>query len=475
MKPFETVLAELSDDLVLRDRDVIGRFTTDFRRKFSGDSPALLRPRTTEDVARIVSLCGQHKVALVPVGGNTGYCGGSTPDKSGEQLIISLERMNNVRELDVDNLSVTVEAGCILSNIQDLAEQEQLLFPLSLGSQQSCQIGGNISTNAGGVSALRYGVTRDLVLGLEAVLPDGSILSNLSPLRKDNRGYALHQLLIGAEGSLGIVTAASLRLFLAPIRRVTAFVAINDITDLMPLLAKAQQYTGEAMSSFEYVSRASLDLLLDKKNGLRPPLSGKDQHYILMEAVTSSPVLNLNEMIECLFEDCISDGIVVDGTIATSERQRRDLWHLRENIPEGEVLHGGSVKHDVSVRVSDMARFVQLGTALVERYGHGARLSVYGHVGDGNVHFNVLSPEGVNCSAFLDLIATEVSPRIYDLVAKMDGSFSAEYGLGQAKLDLQRTYGDPTKRRLMSSLKALIDPAGTLTPGKVVEQASYEI
>ncbi|XHE54659.1 FAD-binding oxidoreductase [Phaeobacter sp. BS34] len=245
----------------MNDKDIINGYTTDFRKKYTGESPALLRPRSTEEVASIVKLCTLHSVALVPVGGNTGYCGGATPDESGQQLLISLQRMNKIREVDADNLSMTVDAGCILSEIHEAAEQENLMFPLSLGSQQSCQIGGNISTNAGGVSAVRYGITRDLVLGLEVVLPDGQVLSNLSPLRKDNRGYALHQLLIGAEGSLGIVTGASLRLFLPAASRVTAFLAINEISDLMPLLAKAQRYTGEAVTSFEYISGASLDLL----------------------------------------------------------------------------------------------------------------------------------------------------------------------------------------------------------------------
>ncbi len=468
MKSYEIVLSELPAEIVVRDQDIIGGYTTDFRKKYSGNSPALLRPRSTEEVAEVVKLCNMHGVALIPVGGNTGYCGGTTPDDSGLQLLISLQRMNKVREIDANNLSITVDAGCILSDIHDAAEHESLMFPLSLGSQQSCQIGGNISTNAGGVSAVRYGIARDLVLGLEAVLPDGQILSNLSPLRKDNRGFALHQLLIGAEGSLGIITAASLRLFLPPISRVTGFLAISGIVDLMPLLAKAQQFTGEAVTSFEYISGESLELLLSKKPELRRPLSGFSKHYVLIEASTSSPVLSLDHAIEAFFEDGMSDELIVDGVIATSEQQRQDFWNLREHIPEGEVLNGGSVKHDVSVRISDMARFIELGAALVERFGQDARLSVYGHVGDGNVHFNVLAPEGVNPSAFLEEIHTELSPCIYDLVAKLDGSFSAEYGLGQDKLALDQVYGDPVKRDLMKTLKTIIDPREIMNPGKVI-------
>lgn len=468
MTSYEQVLAALPAEIVVSDKDIIDGFTTDFRKKYRGESPALLRPRSTEEVAVIVKLCNTHKVALVPVGGNTGYCGGATPDESGQQLLISLQRMNKIREVDADNLSITVDAGCILSEIHQAAEQENLMFPLSLGSQQSCQIGGNISTNAGGVSAVRYGITRDLVLGLEVVLPDGRILSNLSPLRKDNRGYALHQLLIGAEGSLGIVTGASLRLFLPPVNRVTAFLAISGVDDLIPLLAKAQQYTGEAVTSFEYISGASLDMLFGCKPEWRRPVQTHSKHFVLIEAATSSPVLAMDQAIETFFEEGMSEEMILDGVIATSEQQRQDLWNLREHIPEGEVLNGGSVKHDVSVRTSDMARFIALGAELVGQYGQGARLSVYGHVGDGNVHFNILAPEGDAAPAFLEEVSALVSPRVYDLVAKLDGSFSAEYGLGQDKLSLDQEYGDPTKRQLMVAVKQLLDPEALLNPGKVV-------
>ncbi|MFV1440749.1 FAD-binding oxidoreductase [Phaeobacter sp. JH60H1] len=468
MNPYEQVLAVLPAEIVVSDKDIIDGYTTDFRKKYRGESPALLRPRSTEEVASIVKLCNKHNVALVPIGGNTGYCGGATPDESGQQLLISLQRMNKIREVDTDNLSITVDAGCILSEIHVAAEQENLMFPLSLGSQQSCQIGGNISTNAGGVSAVRYGITRDLVLGLEVVLPDGRILSNLSPLRKDNRGYALHQLLIGAEGSLGIVTGASLRLFLPPVNRVSAFLAISGISDLMPLLAKAQQYSGEAVTSFEYISGASLDLLFAGKPELRRPIQTPSRHFVLIEAATSSPVLAMDQAIETFFEEGMSEEIILDGVIATNEQQRQDFWKLREHIPEGEVLNGGSVKHDVSVRISDMARFIELGSELVDRYGQGARLSVYGHVGDGNVHFNVLAPEGVKAAAFLEEVSVEVSPCIYDLVAKLGGSFSAEYGLGQDKLSLDQSYGDPIKRHLMGKIKDFLDPKAVMNPGKVM-------
>ncbi|WP_299829335.1 FAD-binding oxidoreductase [uncultured Roseobacter sp.] len=468
MDGYKRVLAELGTETVVLDQDIILSFTKDFRNKYQGASPALLRPRSAVEVARIVQLCSQHGVGLVPVGGNTSYCGGATPSADGNQLLINLQRMNTIREVDVDNLSMTVEAGCLLSEIQDAAEAERLFFPLSLGSQKSCQIGGNISTNAGGVSAVRYGITRDLVLGLEAVLPNGQILNNLSPLRKDNRGYALHQLLIGAEGTLGIVTAASLRLLRSPTSQATVFLAIREIADLMPLLAMAQDATGEAVTSFEYVSHASLQLLLNSKPGLRRPIEEPSKHYVLIEAATSSNVLSLDPAIEALLEAGMEQGLILDGTIAASEQQRMDFWNLREHIPEGEVLNGGSIKHDVSVRVSQVAQFIELGSALVAQYGQGARLSVYGHVGDGNIHFNVLAPEDSETPAYLEMLQSEVSPRLYELIAKMDGSFSAEYGLGQDKLSLNATYGDPVKSSLMASLKSTLDPNNIMNPGKVV-------
>ncbi|WP_371809105.1 FAD-binding oxidoreductase [Ruegeria sp. HKCCD5849] len=420
---------------------------------------------TASRVARSRSTKGLLRSRL---GGNTSYCGGATPSAQGDQLIISMQRMNAIREVDANNLSMTVEAGCLLSEIQSAAASENSFFPLSLGSQESCQIGGNISTNAGGVSAVRYGITRDLVLGLEAVLPNGEILNNLSPLRKDNRGYALHHMLIGAEGSLGIITAASLRLLRAPLSQATAFLAVRDIGDLMPLLAMAQSATGEAVTSFEYISNSSLQLLLNKVPELRRPTEEPAEHYVLIEAATSSTILSLDPAMEAFFEAGMEQGLILDGAIASSEQQRKDFWNLRKHIPEGEVLNGSSVKHDVSVRVSHVGRFIELGSALVNQYGQGARLSIYGHVGDGNIHFNLLAPEGADNAAFLEMLQTEISPRIYDLVAKMDGSFSAEYGLGQDKIQLNEAYGDPVKRALMSTLKEAMDPNNIMNPGKVV-------
>ncbi len=468
MSSVQKVLTALASDIFVTDPDISQRYLVDFRMKYKGKSAAVLRPRTTSEVVQIVKLCNTHNVPLVPQGGNTGYCGGATPDETGTQLVLSLERMNSIREIDTGNLSMTVDAGCILSDLQDAATEVERYLPLSLGSQQSCQIGGNISTNAGGVSALRYGMARELVMGLEVVLPDGEILSDLHPLRKDNSGYALRNLFAGAEGTLGIVTGASLRLRHKPSQIVTGFLAIRAAEDLMPLLANAQIYTGEAITSFEYISDESLQRLLTAMPHLRHPLGERAERYVLMEAATCSPILDLNTATEKLLEEMFESGMILDGAIAANEQQRMDFWNLREHIPEGEVLNGGSVKHDVSVRTSRMAEFIDIASNIVDQFGRGVRLSVYGHIGDGNVHFNILPPEGKDPQSFKDRITSELSPKIYDLVVKMEGSFSAEYGLGKDKLELSARYGDPVHLRYMGIIKGAIDPENLMNPGKVV-------
>jgi FAD/FMN-containing dehydrogenase len=461
-------LNELPSAIVTDDQEIVATYTTDFRRLFTGRSRALLRPRTTEEVQQIVKVCRRNGVPLVPQGGNTSYCTAATPGSDNDELVVSLERMNGIHELDAANLSMTADAGAILSDLQDRANEAGLLLPLSLGSEQSCRIGGNLSTNAGGISVLRYGMARDLVLGLEVVLPDASVLHALSPLRKNNSGYDVKQLFIGAEGTLGIITAVSLKLARKAQQTVTALLAVAEISSLSALFDQAQIYTGEAIASFEYISRASLDLLLEAKPQLRHPFSQLSAHYVLVETATASPVLNLEETTTALLGRLFEMGLVIDGSIAASGKQRDDFWQLRENIPEAEVHHGGSVKHDVSVRVSRLPDLIERASAIIASNAKNARLSIYGHVGDGNVHFNVLPPKGVDAGEYKTWIEREISPRIYDLVADMGGSFSAEYGIGRTKLALLERYGDPTKLRLIKELKRAIDPAGLMNPGKVV-------
>ncbi|MBN8944158.1 MAG: FAD-binding oxidoreductase [Rhizobiales bacterium] len=468
MNAISTVLARLPPDIVMRDQDIIGACTTDFRRQYVGRTEALLRPRNTRDVQDIIRTCAELQVPLVPQAGNTSYCAAATPADNGNELVISLERMNRVREVDVANLSICADAGIVLSSLQEAASEAGLLLPLALGSQQSCRIGGNLSTNAGGISVLRYGMARDLVLGLEVVLPDGSLFCELSPLRKNNAGYDVKQLFIGAEGTLGVITAVSLKLARKPRQTVTAFLAIAAIGDLATILDLAQVQTGEAITSFEYISDTSLNLLLQARPDLRHPLQARSAHYILLEAATASPVLDIEAAAMALLEQLFEQGLVLDGTIAASGQQAAQFWHLRESIPEAEVHHGGSVKHDIAVRTSRLAAFIEAAAAVVRQHAAGAVLSAYGHVGDGNVHFNVVAPAGIAPEGFKQRFEANVSPKIYQLVAEMEGSFSAEYGIGRTKRELLMRHGAPGKVGLMRILKAAIDPGGIMNPGKVV-------
>ncbi|MGO4317912.1 FAD-binding oxidoreductase [Agrobacterium sp. MCAB5] len=472
MMEIDDVLAHLPPEIVVRDPDIVSKYTTDFRHLYIGRTPAVLRPRSVSEIQQIVAALRARAVSVVPQGGNTSYCTSATPSDDGSEIVVSLERMNKIREIDAGNLSMTVDAGCVLSQLQDAAADKDLMLPLSLGSQQSCQIGGNISTNAGGINVVRYGMARELVLGLEVVLPDGSLMSDLSPLRKNNSGYDVKQLFIGGEGTLGIITGASLKLVRKPKQVVTAFLAISDISELSALLDQAQQFTGDAVTSFEYVSNSSLELLLQKRPHLRRPLEEASEHYILLEAATSSHLLDLPGAVNALLEDAMSIGLVTDGAIAANEEHRKQFWHLRENIPEGEVLNGGSVKHDVSVRTSRLASFIEEASGIVRTHSSEAILSVYGHVGDGNVHFNVVPPKGAVTGAFKSSFEEMVSPLIYKLVAEMGGSFSAEYGIGRIKLDLLDKYGDPGKLAVMKAIKKALDPAGHMNPGKVVRSAT---
>jgi FAD/FMN-containing dehydrogenase len=458
-----TAFDDLPQGIVITDPDILARYETDFRNVYRGRAGALLRPRNTTEVIACVTICAAQHIPLIPQGGNTSYCGAATPDPSGLQAIISFERMNSIREIDVLNRSVIVDAGAILSTVHDAVEAQGLMCPLSLGSRQSCQIGGNLSTNAGGLNVLRYGMARELVLGLEVVLPDGRLLETLDPLRKNNAGYNTDQMFIGAEGTLGLITGAALKLFPKPVQRVTAFLAVETLKALPDILRRAQLLTGEAISSFEYVSGHSLALYLETHKYMRAPLPTQSPHYILLEAATASPMMDIEPPCLKLLEDLMAEGQVIDGVIAASNQQRTALWDMREHIPESEVALGGSVKHDISVRTSHLPKFIQGASGLVEAISD-ARLSIYGHVGDGNVHFNLLA----SAAWSKQRIMAELSPRIYELAMRMGGSFSAEYGLGQANLDLNRIYGKPVKTTVMEQMKSALDPNNLFNPGKVI-------
>jgi FAD/FMN-containing dehydrogenase len=447
--------------------DDLAPYLHDQRGLFHGATPLVLLPRNTEDVARIVAICHETGTAIVPQGGNTGLVGGSVPFDTGNEIVISLARLDRIRDLSTANDTVTVEAGCILADIQAAARDADRLFPLSLGAEGSCQIGGNLSTNAGGVNVLRYGNARDLVLGLEVVLPDGRIWNGLRTLRKDNTGYALKHLFVGAEGTLGIITAAALKLFPLPKDTTTAFAAVRDIPAAIALLRRLQAATGEQVSSFELMSRFSLELLRRHIDGARDPLAEPHDWYVLIEAAAPDRAHSARAAVEETLAAGIADGLVLDAAIAQSEGQAADFWRLRETLPEAQTREGASIKHDVAVPIDAFPALVERGTAAVLEEVPGARPCIFGHLGDGNAHFNVSQPEGMAAADFLGRW-DDVSRRVHDVAHALGGSISAEHGLGRLKKDEILRYKSDVEMGLMRTLKHALDPTGIMNPGKVV-------
>jgi FAD/FMN-containing dehydrogenase len=404
---------------------------------------------------------------MVPQGGNTSMCGGSVPDTTGSQVVVNLSRLNRVRDVDPANNTMTVEAGCVLASLQDLADQHGRFFPLSLGAEGSCEIGGNLSTNAGGTGVLRYGNTRDLVLGLEVVLPDGRIWDGLRGLRKDNTGYDLKQLFVGAEGTLGIITAAVLKLFPRPRSRATALVAVDDPAASVALLSKLRESCGDRVSGFELMARVCVDLLLRHIPGARDPLSQSSPWYVLVELSDSAEGNQVEAMLQDALEDAVEEGLVTDAVVAASETQRKELWAMRENVPEAQKLDGVSIKHDVAVPVSRVPDLIGLaGDALHKRFPD-IRIVAFGHVGDGNIHYNCSKAERQEARQFFDE-APEVNHIVYDVVHSLGGSISAEHGLGVLKRDEIRHYKSELELELMRSIKRALDPHGLMNPGKVL-------
>lgn len=414
----------------------------------------------------MVGACSAAGVPMVPQGGNTGLCGGATPDASGEAVIIALGRLNKVRGADPLNRTLTVEAGCTLASVQEAAAAAGCLFPLSLASEGSCQIGGNLATNAGGVHVLRYGTTRDLVLGLEAVLPDGSLWNGLRALRKDNTGYDLKQLFIGSEGTLGIITAASLKLFPLPVAQATAWINVADPAAALALLASAQSAFDARLTAFELVSEGALDLALRHIPGTRRP-TAVSAWYVLCELAAGCGQATLDSDLEYWLGDAIAKGIAADAVLAQSSSQSRSLWHLRESLSEAQKIEGISVKHDISVPVAAIPDFLaRADSALVQAFP-GVRIIAFGHVGDGNLHYNVSRPDPARNAELIDRQG-EVHRLVHDIVHGLDGSISAEHGIGQLKRDEIRRYKSSIELALMRAVKAALDPRGVMNPGKVV-------
>jgi FAD/FMN-containing dehydrogenase len=477
--PLAQLLARFGPEVIVTDASSLEATAIDHRRLYRGKPLALALPRSTEEVSRLLALCDALRVGIVPQGGNTGYCGAATPDGSGSQLVLSLRRMRAMRRIDPDNDSMVVEAGCVLAEVQRAAAAAGRFFPLSLGSEGSCQIGGNLSTNAGGLNVLRYGMTRELVLGLEVVLADGRVLSSLDALRKDNTGYDLRQLFIGAEGTLGVITAAALRLFPPPRAFATAFVAVPDPAAAVRLLGAMRAGSGDRVSGFELVPRAALALVLQHLPGSRAPLQPDSPWFVLCELSSPRAEEPLDALLEGTLDGALAEGWATDAVIAQGERERQSFWQLRENIPEAQRRDGPSLKHDVSLPIDRLPAFVEAAAAWVAREVPQARLICYGHVGDGNLHFNLgPAPDGGagGPAAEHPLLTQEarVKRAIHDLVRESGGSFSAEHGIGRLKVDELERYASPVELALMRAIKQMFDPHGILNPGKVLRVPSRD-
>jgi len=442
-------------------------YLVDWRGQYHGKAAAVVRPASTEEVSRVVALLASQRIAMVPQGGNTSLCGASVPDASGTQVVINLSRMNRVRAVDTDNNTMTVEAGCVLAALQQEADRHGRLFPLSLGSEGSCEIGGNLSTNAGGTAVLRYGNTRELVLGLEVVLPDGRVWNGLRGLRKDNTGYDLKHLFVGAEGTLGIVTAAVVKLFAKPRSQATAFVAVESPAAAVALLAKLRESCGERVTGYELIARVCVDLVLAHMPASRDPLGERHPWYVLIELSDSAEGEGVRRMLQEALEDAAELGLVRDAALAASEAQRAALWKLREDISEAQKVDGPSIKHDVSVPVSRVPQFIAEADAALEKRFPGIRIVAFGHVGDGNIHYNCGKAERQAAEAFF-AEAPQVNHLVYDIVTALGGSISAEHGLGALKREEIRRYKGALELELMARIKRALDPEGLMNPGKVL-------
>ena len=469
----EGFLADAADLLgergLTRDAELLQPWLTDWRGRYTGQALALASPASTEEVSALVRLCGQYGVPIVPQGGNSGMSGGATPDSSGETILLSLRRMNSIRRLDAQAGEVTCEAGVVLQTLHEAADAEGLRFPLTLGGKGSATIGGLISTNAGGTQVLRHGSMRSQVLGIEAVLADGSVFEALTPLKKDNRGFDLKQLLIGSEGTLGIVTAATLKLLPALADRAVLWAGLGSIGDARKLLLHAESHAGSALEGFEVMPRHSLEKVLGHLPGARSPLQGEHAWHALIElAADKSSADALPELARSLLESAFAEGLVEDATIAANEAQAEQFWTLRDEIAPAERAHGPAMQHDISVPVASMAEFVEAAVPKVEQRFPGTKAIAFGHLGDGNVHFHVLGPQGAVRGEWERAEGNAISSFVYDLVTEWGGSISAEHGIGQIKVGELARLGDPVHLHLMRSVKQALDPVGLLNPGKLV-------
>lgn len=452
---------------VLDTDDDMRPFLTDWRGRFRGNAQAVIRPGSTQEVMQVVRLCQQFSVPVVPQGGNTGLVAGSVPDSSGRAVVLVLTRLNKIRNIDVINNTMTIEAGCILQTVQEAATASLRLFPLSLAAEGSCTIGGNLATNAGGTAVLRYGNMRELCLGLEVVTAQGEVWSSLRGLRKNNTGYDLRDLLIGSEGTLGIITAAVIKLFPEPKARVTALAAMANPQAALQLLMLAQTTCSSTLTGFELMSDVCLQLVAKHFPDMMPAIPQDHRQYVLVELSDDESEQHANDLMEKLFSEAIERGVVDDAVLATSIAQSKQLWSLREHIPLAQAKEGRNLKHDISLPISQIAAFIEATDALMAVHYPGATVVNFGHLGDGNLHYNVAPPFDIG-EAELSNWERQVNRLIYDSVENFNGSFSAEHGVGTLRREEVRLYKSPVEIRMMEAIKQALDPYNLMNPGKVL-------
>ena len=452
---------------VLTEGD-LSAWELDWRKRSRGKALAVVRPGSTAEVAAVVALCGQAGVPIVPQGGNTGLVVGGIPDQSGREIVLSLTRMNRVRSIDVGNLAMTVDAGCVLQNLQQAAEDAGLLFPLSLAAEGSCTIGGNLATNAGGTQVVRYGNTRELCLGLEVVTAQGEVWDGLSGLRKDNTGYDLRDLFIGSEGTLGVITGATMKLYPLPAVTLTAWASVPSMEAAVTLLGLAHRHLGAGLTGFEVMGQFALSLVAKHFPQQRVPLYEAAPYCVLLENSDQESEEHARAQFERLLEVALEDGCATDAVVAENIAQGRQLWHIRESIPLAQAEEGLNIKHDISIPVSRIPAFCTETDALLQREIAGVRLVNFGHLGDGNLHYNVQAPAGGDMQAFLREQEERVNTLVYDQVKRFDGSISAEHGIGALKVGKLPQYKSDVAIRMMQALKKALDPQNVLNPGRVV-------
>ena len=469
----------MSKDVIAQFAEIVGEanvltgdadtapYLKEWRGRWTGKTAAVVRPGSTGEVSAILKLASKTKTAIVPQGGNTGLVGGQIPDMSGKQVILSTTRLNRIRDIDPAGNTITVEAGVVLQDIQEAAEEHGRLFPLSLGAQGSCQIGGNLSTNAGGTGALAHGVARDLCIGLEVVLPTGEVLDSLNRLKKDNTGYDLRNLFIGAEGTLGVITAAVLKLFPKPAGRATAFLAVPSPEEALGLFDRARSAAGNGLTAFELMARIGVEFTTRHIPDVRDALDRHHPWYVLMEISSGQSEDDARATLEAVLEHGMEHGLVTDGAIAESFQQRADFWRLRESMSESQIPEGGSIKHDISVPVDSVPAFLAEADRAVLAIEPGSRICAFGHLGDGNIHYNISQPVGADKAVFMTLIEV-ITPAVHKIVRDYGGSISAEHGIGQMKRDELAEVKNPVALDLMRRIKKDFDPKGIMNPGKVI-------